>query len=131
MQHRQLDMVRECVSGETDLNDAIVERLNSLGTGRFPHIMNNTNARHTDKLETITEVNSAELNSVMTPSERSSVSSSEPADEELELSGTVRSYRELHRLNKQLSELAPSGAKTVKEPTLSKRVQNASVSNLK
>jgi len=125
MQHSQFDMVRDCLSSETYLKDEIIERLNSLGPRRFPHLVNNTNVRHIEKLETITEGNSAELDSVMASSDRSSVSNSEPADEDLELSGTVRSYRDLHRLNKQFSKLVSSE----KEQT-SKRVKNASVSNL-
>ncbi len=124
MQHTQFDMVRDCLSSETYLKDEIIEKLNSLGPRRFPHLVNNTNVRHVDKLETITEVNSAELDSVMASSERSSVSSSEPADEDLELSGTVRSYRDLHRLKKQFSELVPSVDQT------SNRVKDDSVSNL-
>nr|CAH0104899.1 unnamed protein product [Daphnia galeata] len=114
-EHHQFDMVRECVSSETNLNDAIIERLNSLDAGRYSHPVNKNaaNTRRSDKLETITEVNSAEL----TPSERSSLSSSESSDETLELSGTVRSFRDLHRLNKQCSEWMPGGVKTVGEQT--------------
>lgn len=126
MQHTQFDMVRDCLSTETYLKDELIEKLNSLGPRRFPHLVNPTNARHVDKLETITEVNSAELDSVMASSERCSVSSSEPADEDLELSGTVRSYRDLHRLNKQFSELVPDG----EHQTSNKRVTDGSVSNL-
>ncbi|EFX87554.1 hypothetical protein DAPPUDRAFT_96691 [Daphnia pulex] len=120
--HTQFDMVRDCLSSETYLKDELIEKLNSLGPRRFPHLVNNTNARHVDKLETITEVNSAELDSVMASSERCSVSSSEPADEDLELSGTVRSYRDLHRLNKQFSELVPDG----EHQTSNKRVTDGS-----
>lgn len=118
-------MVRECVSSETNLNDAIIERLNSLDAGRYSHPVNKNaaNTRRSDKLETITEVNSAEL----TPSERSSLSSSESSDETLELSGTVRSFRDLHRLNKQCSEWMPGRVKTVGEQTF-KGLKDVSVS---
>ncbi|KAI9560237.1 hypothetical protein GHT06_014251 [Daphnia sinensis] len=118
--HTQFDLVRDCLSSESDLKDEFREKLHSLSVGRYPHLMTNAAARAIDKMDTITEVNSAEIDSLMGLSDKSS---SGQTEDELELSGTLRSYRELKYLNKKFSELAPSIIPT-SEQQASKHAKN-------
>ena len=125
MQHNQFDLVRDCFSRETDIKEEIMEKLNCLGT-RKTHLMNNTNPRQISRLKTIDEVNSAELDSVMASSHLSSgMSDSDPTEEELELSGTVRSYRD-RRFKRPISDLVPREVNTPEVPS-TKRINCASV----
>ncbi|KAK4029477.1 hypothetical protein OUZ56_022467 [Daphnia magna] len=117
----QFDLVRDCLSSESDLKDEFREKLHSLSVGRYPHSMSNAAIRAMDKMETITEVDSAEIDSLMGLSGKSS---SGQTEDDLELSGTVRSYRDLRCLNKKFSELAPSIIPTSQQRT-SKPAKNA------
>lgn len=75
------------------------EKLSLLSYGRYPHLAMNSHARAIDKLDTIKEINSNESFSAI--SENTSNLSNQELDD-LELSGTVRSYREVNRLNKRI-----------------------------
>lgn len=125
LQHNQFDLVRDCLSSETDLKDELIEKLQNLSAGRYPHLITSTTTRAIDKMETITEVNSAEMDSFAALSEKSG---SALNDDDLELSGTVRSYRELRRLNRKFSEMA-SGIVHSTEDQNSKCFKNVTVSN--
>ncbi|XP_057365928.1 rac GTPase-activating protein 1-like [Daphnia carinata] len=118
--HSQFDLIRDCLSSESDLKDEFREKLHSLSVGRYPHLMTNAAARPIDKMDTITEVNSAEIDSLMGLSDKSS---SGQTESDLELSGIVRSHRELKCSNKKFSELVPSNIPTSEQQT-SKHAKN-------
>ena len=104
------------MSEDENLKDEVKEKLNILSSGRYPHLMPISNARPIDKLDTISEVNTVD-----------SLTSTDQSEEELELSGTVRSYRDrnsTNMLNKRIIETTDTKSIETTNRFKSVRVRN-------